>query len=318
MRLVNNCPICDSEKLKRLKKYNFRDQGTLYYFSMLQSMYSESLMSKNEFNFYINHCQKCGFIFLNPRFSEEDYKIIFKTEDIDKNIIMEQHFTRGIRGYKLISKYFRHNLPYKPKVLDYGGGPGYLLSPFLKNYDCYVMDYKKYALPRGIRYLGRNTDDLNGKLQFNIIFSIRVLEHVNDPKKVIKDLVLNLNHNGIIYVQVPLGCLNEWKSLGTPFRHINFFSEESICNLFKVSGLNIIYLNTAFQLSKEAPGWKLDIIGVKTPKEKEKKKVKYKSTNQQRKRVIYYIPLIFRKKTINPHNIKRKVKNILKKLKILN
>jgi hypothetical protein len=180
------------------------------------------------------------------------------------------------------------------------------------------MDYKKYALPKGIRYLGRNTDDLDGKLKFNIIFSIRVLEHVNDPKKIIKDLILNLNQNGIIYVQVPLGCLNEWKSLGTPFRHINFFSEESIYNLFKVSGLNIIYLKTVFQLSKEAPGWKLDIIGIKTPKNKQKKKIKYKSTIQQIKRVFYYIPLIIRKKTLNPQNIKKKFKNILKKLKILN
>ncbi len=318
MRLVNNCPICDSEKLKRLKQHIFRNQNIINYLSMLQSMSNESLMSKNEFKFYINHCQKCGFIFLNPRFSEEDYKIIFKTEVINKNIDVERYFIRAIRGYKLISKYFKHKLPYKPKILDYGGVSGYLLNPFLKNYDCYLMDYKKYALPKGIRYLGRNTDDLNGKIKFNIIFSIRVLEHVNDPKKVIKDLILNLNQNGIIYVQVPLGCLNEWKSIATPFRHINFFSEESIYNLFKVSDLKIIHLKTAFQLSKEAPGWKLDIIGIKTLKNKEKKKIKYKSTNQQRKRIFYYIPLIFRKKTLNPQNIKKKFKNILKKLKILN
>ncbi len=320
MRLLNNCPICDSEKLKRLKQYIFREQNIINYLSTLslQSMSNESLMIKNEFKFYINHCQRCGFIFLNPRFSEEDYKIIFKTEVINKKIDVEQYFVRAIRGYKLISKYFRHKLPYKPKILDYGGASGYLLYPFLKKYDCYLMDYKKYALPKGTRYLGRNTDDLNGKLKFNVIFSIRVLEHVNDPKKVIKDLILNLYENGIIYVQVPLGCLNEWKSLDTPFRHINFFSEESIYNLFKVSGLNIIYLKTAFQISKNAPGWKLDIIGIKTPKNKEKKKIKYISTNQQRKRVFYYIPLIFRKKTLNPQNIKKKFKNILKKLKILN
>ena len=318
MKLIYNCPICDSQKLKRLKQCTFRIPNLKSEESHHQLGLNELGKNKNKIDFYINSCQKCGFIFLNPRFSEEDYKVIFKTKEANDSVDGDVafYFPRAMRGYNLISKYFKFNLNYKPKVLDYGGAWGYLLIPFLKKYDCFLIDYNNYTLPKGIRYLGRNSDNLDKNLRFDVIFSIRVLEHINDPKKVIQDLTVNLNENGIIYIQVPLGCLNEWKSLDTPFRHINFFSEQSLYNLFRLSGLNIIHLKTVYHISKNAPGWKLDIIASKTIEKENQKQIKFISTDQQRKRLFYYMPLLFRKKNFNITNIKNKLRNFLRKLNV--
>lgn len=320
MKLIDTCPICDSKKLKRLKHYIFTNPFLKSEIedSNHQTGFDERGKKENNIDFYINSCQKCGFIFLNPRFSEEDYAILFKTKEINDSVNQDVafYFPRAMRGYNLISRYFKFDLDYKPKVLDYGGAWGYLLIPFLKKYDCFLIDYNNYALPKGIRYLGRSSDILDKKVRFDVIFSIRVLEHINEPKKVIKDLVLNLNENGIIYIQVPLGCLNEWKSLDTPLRHINFFSEQSLYNLLRLSGLNVLHLKTVYHVSKNAPGWKLDIIASKAIAKEKQAQIKGLSTDQQRKRLFYYIPLLFRKKNFNITNLKNKLRNILRKLKV--
>ena len=318
MKLIDTCPICDSRKLNRLKHYTFNIPDLESEEPNHQIGFDELGKNENKVDFYINSCQKCGFIFQNPRFSEDDYKIIFKTKEINDSVDKDVafYFPRAMRGYNLISRYFEFDLDYKPKVLDYGGAWGYLSIPFLKEFECFLIDYNNYALPKGISYLGRNSDNLDQNLMFDVMFSIRVFEHINDPKKVIKDLAVNLNENGIIYIQVPLGCLNEWKSLDTPFRHINFFSEQSLYNLLRLSGLSIIHLKTVYHISKNAPGWKLDVIASKAIEKVNQNQIKLLSTDQQRKRLLYYMPLLFRKKNFNITNIKNKLRNFLRKLNV--
>lgn len=226
---------------------------------------------------------------------------------------------RAILNYNFLKGFFDYKLKYTPKVLDYGGSAGYMLIPFIKNFDCYLIDYIEYKLPRGIQYLGRNSNDLKHDIRFDIIFLIRVLEHINDPRNLIEDLIQNLNPNGILYIQVPLGCLKEWKSLDTPFRHINFFSEQSLYNCLRIAGLNIIYLNTVYQKIGGNPGWKIDIIGMKKSQYHKQKKILFKSTNlQQRLKFFYYIPFFVRNKKykykIIISKLNRLKKNISKKL----
>ena len=88
-------------------------------------------------------------------------------------------------------------------------------------------------------------------LKFDIIISTHVFEHLNDPLRTLNSLSKQLEESGMIYIQVPLGCLSEWKNLDIPFRHNNFFSEESLYNLFNKADLDIQYLKTLFRNKKK-------------------------------------------------------------------
>lgn len=283
-------------------------------------IFTEILKNKEKCNFYINLCEQCGFLFLNPRFSEEDYKKIFdygeRILSLDSNDI-KKHFIRVLYNYNFIKKFFINDLKNKPNILDYGGSAGYMLLFFLKEFNCYVIDYFKYELPEGIHYLGRSSADLKNDPKFDIIFSVQVLEHVNNPRDLIELLGQNLRENGILYVQVPLGCLKEWKSLDTPLRHINFFSKQSLYNCFRYAGLKVIYLKTIFYYNPEGTSrWMLNIIGTKRILDQKRRNIKYLSTKQQYLlRYFYYIPYYLINKKYKIKSIKEDLKKLIIKIR---
>ncbi|MFX0035605.1 MAG: class I SAM-dependent methyltransferase [Candidatus Hermodarchaeota archaeon] len=275
---------------------------------------------KEKISFNINLCKQCGFIFLNPRFSEEDYKKIYKYEEkilsLDSSVV--ENYTKRIEyNYNFIKKFYRNNLKDKPNILDYGGNAGYMLLPFLKEYNCYLIDYFEYELHEGIHYLGRTSADLKDDIKFNIIFSVQVLEHVNNPRNLIEVLGQKLSEDGILYVQVPLGCLKEWKSLDTPLRHINFFSGQSLYNCFRYAGLKIIYLKSFFHYGGKVPSrWMLNIIGTKKNRDQKQPNIKYLSTKQQYVlRYFYFIPYFLLNKKYKLKTIKEDLKKILIKIR---
>ncbi|MHA2393026.1 MAG: class I SAM-dependent methyltransferase [Promethearchaeota archaeon] len=305
MNFDNQCPICKSTEVIKKKIYFFDIPEILVNFI--------ENVKRKRIKFSINYCKKCGNLFLHPRFTEEEYNIIFSNKDkpyLPFNISKELTL-RSYLNHKFLKQFFNYNSDLMPKILDYGGAGGYMLIPFLKKFDCYLIDYTKYDLPENIQYLGRNLNNVIDKYKFEIIMALRVLEHVNDPLNLIKDFTRVISEYGIIYVQVPLGCLREWKSLDTPFRHINFFSEQSLYNLFRIAGLNIIHLKTKYYQFGGNPGWKIDIIGIKSKDHQKLKEIRFYSTTQQQDlKYIYYIPYIIK-------NRKFKVKDIKKILFIL-
>jgi SAM-dependent methyltransferase len=287
----------------------------------LEEFFANLLGEKRKMDFFVNSCQRCGYIFLNPRFSEEEYQIIF---EIEKNVpidyeITKRNLTRSLQNYEFLKKFIKINPKHKLCVLDYGGASGYMLLPFLNNFECFLVDYTEYSLPKKIRYLGRNSNDLKQDIKFDIIFMLHVLEHVIDPKKLIKDIGENLKEDGILFIQVPLGCLREWKSLDTPFRHINFFSEQSLFNCVRLAGLEVIYLKNSFQKAHKKTRWIINIICKKISEDHPPNKTKFLSTrNQELLKIFYYIPYFLFNSLYNPRiMIERIVQFLRRRLKII-
>ncbi|MFX1418559.1 MAG: class I SAM-dependent methyltransferase [Promethearchaeota archaeon] len=305
MDYSKKCTICKSTQILKKRNYKFKIPKNSIKFT--------EIIKKERFVCSVNFCKKCGNLYLYPRFSEEEYNIIFPSKDIKDhlNITSNQTILRASLNYNFLKSFINLKSNKRPKILDYGGAAGNMLIPFLNKFDCYLADYNKYDLPKAIQYLGRSLDNIEDLYQFDIIMALRVLEHVNDPLNLIKTLTHVITDNGIIYVQVPLGCLREWKFLDTPFRHINYFSEQSLYNCFKIAGLNIIYLKTRYYKIGGNPGWKIDIIGKKRSEGQKQKKIKFHSTTQQQNlKYFYYTPYIIR-------NNKFKLGEIKKILKIL-
>ena len=78
MKLVVKCPICNSNELKTLKKHNFKaTERELKNPTKLRSLIKEIIKLKDTANFIISSCQKCGFIFLNPTYSEQELNFLY-------------------------------------------------------------------------------------------------------------------------------------------------------------------------------------------------------------------------------------------------
>ena len=277
MRFTNFCPVCNSNINKTLISYKFKNPGNDFknflddsINSRLWILFNKILSNTNSVKFSITLCESCGFIFLNPRFSENDFKIKYSIIDemkLEKKLLKKNPMInldiRSQRIYKLINKFYQQNSNLKPKILDYGGAWGYILNPFINKCKCYIIDYNKWKLPNGVKYLGKDLKNLEIDFQFDIILVLHTLEHIISPKEFLDYLNKYLKKDGIIYIEVPFGCLKEWKILREPLTHINFFSEESLYKLFTLCNLNVIHIDTSYQWVTHGKNWCINIIGTK-------------------------------------------------------
>lgn len=309
---TNCCPLCNSKDIKKLKDHIFKFPGEDIQNHLLDSTYvrlgilfERILKKKNCTLFSSMICQNCGLIFTNPRFSMDDFRIKYDTinELSSVKYRLEQNppynlESRARRIYSLISKHFHSDRQGKPKILDYGGAAGYNLIPFTNNFECGVLDYEKWELPKGVKYLGKDLSALKDKDRFDLILLLHTLEHVPDPKIFLEDLCTYLKAKGIIYVEVPLGCFREWQSIAEPLTHVNFFSEESLFNCFRYCGLNVIYLSTSYQWVTHGKMWCANIIGTKQKHYRANQVVHVLSTKKQMNRIIYYLQYILHRRVI--------------------
>ncbi|MHA1757256.1 MAG: class I SAM-dependent methyltransferase [Promethearchaeota archaeon] len=294
MKYLKNCPICFSQKLTKLKEYKFKYPGNDIYKNLLNISYvrlwilfSKILKKNKQTYFYCFLCNNCGFIFLNPRFTEEElelkYKIINQIGSVKFRLKKHPLINlnkRVTRIHRLINKYYKKKEKF-PKILDYGGASGYILTPFIEQYECYVIDYEKWPMSKGIKYLGKQLSNIPPNKKFDVILLLHILEHVINPRNFIKNVQEYLNEDGIVYIEIPLGCVDEWNHLKDPLTHFNFFSEQSIYNCLKINNLKIIYLKTAYQWVSHGKMWCINIIAQKSKKKSLISFKNIKSTKQQ-------------------------------------
>lgn len=318
MKLVEKCPICNSLKLKKLKNYTFKaTKRDLKNQTKLGILVKKIMKTDDKAKFIISLCRNCGFIFLNPTYSEEELnQIIRNTEERSKKIKNPRILTKSNKlrksheVYKLVKKYFAFNSKHIPKILDFGGRHGYSLIPFVDTFKCYVLDLAKYQLPKGIHYIGNNLKNLNNDKKFDIVIMLHTLEHVHNPSEILDETFSHLNENGIVIIQVPLGCLRDWKALYQPYYHINFFSEQSLYNCIRLSKLQVLHMKTEFVKVGSYKIWQLTAVATKRKKGPFKSISTVLSTDLQRKlSLLYYFPLLFRRGYIHLIVMKKRLKS---------
>ena len=303
---TETCPQCRSKNLRTLKKQQFvrpeismRDILTgpvEYNRERLWIFFDKIWKDSSTADFDVCLCSSCGLIFTNPRFSEKEIAIKYLTVgEIESDKQQTQIRTilkkdeRASRIYNLLAGLYRGNHRTR-KVLDYGGGRGYNLTPFLqKTDDCYLLDFVEYDTSADITYLGKNIDALQKEDAFDVILLCHILEHAIDPAGIIRNLLSHLTDTGMIYIEVPLGCWGEWKYLHEPLTHINFFSEESLYKCLRACGLHVIHLSTAYQWVARSKLWCVNIVGCKDP---ENTITNFKTTQKQMYSRYYSLPLI--------------------------
>jgi len=181
-------------------------------FSCNKSNSKPTKYSRNAFgfNFTILKCKNCKSQFIDKIPSNQStYDYIYDFGGRDSKVNLNSIFTI-LRLQK--AKYFIKNsceeyLYGNYSILDYGAGDGYLSFAFHKinpNLKVFATDYSyfKNDFFENINFIPfeKFEEDQN---KFDLIILRHVLEHIENPFLLIKNLLNKLNQNGAILIEVP-------------------------------------------------------------------------------------------------------------------
>lgn len=225
-----NCPVCSCNK-------------------------SVNVNSMNDFQFYtdddnksfvdINNvmCVNCDTVYMNPCFSDLGFSELFKEAGNSYGMSSE-------RPDEIINFLYENNLIGKnTRLLDLGCGSGNFINKLKGDIICLGVDIDQPSIDYAIsinsddnkKFLCRKFDDLHFDFKPNLITLFHVLEHLNDPLSVLKNIYKICEINSILIVEVPTlenGFTNDLMSFFSP-QHLTHFSYKSLINSIYLSGWNI-------------------------------------------------------------------------------
>ncbi len=212
-------------------------------------------------------CCDCGLVYINPRYSHEELHKLYGEEYFKKfstqrkvDYMKDRQFRAGdfktrlksISGFKKCGK-----------VLDVGCAAGFFLEVARDNgWDTCGVELSDYAAS-----FARDTlklDVKSGELEdakfnsnsFDVVTLFDVIEHVRDPKRLLKEVNRVLKYDGLIVVTTPnIGsiCARVFKDrfhLLDPL-HLFYFSPKTISAILAKEGFRVIkleypYFNTPY------------------------------------------------------------------------
>ena len=167
-------------------------------------------------------------------------------------IVLFFRYLRSQYCYRLFSK---NNI----KMLDVGCGRGQLIYLMKKKgWSVYGTETSSISASAAKKKVGDDAIFVNKDLEelknidfnFDIITFWHVLEHLNEPKKIVNLIEKKLINNGYVVVEVPnfdsfqhLINKNNWIHLDCP-RHVTHFTKEGLINFFDNKKFKIIKSST--------------------------------------------------------------------------
>ena len=262
MNISRNCPICLSKSIEKkpailmpfvAKKVFDWEPVTIKKEDKFKTLdIGKSYASCNSV-----FCKDCTLLFLDMRFDDDEMNNLYKDYRGSSYVNLREKYEPGYsKRNKILSRQIHYvNLienfislscgnDFKT-LLDWGGETG-INTPYLNNSSVkkYIFDISRNQSNKyNVEYL----DTLQNK-KFDLITCIHVFEHIPYPLRALKELILNLNDNGFIYIEVPKESIMNEKSLDMNLlsskkhwhEHVNFFSTKSLTKLVKNAGLDLV------------------------------------------------------------------------------
>ena len=239
------CPICASS------------ESTLYY-----------TINNGGKTFTVEKCRQCShyhtrFAFAvdsEKLYNDEVYQIVDNRESLYSQIMDHE--------YSMVLKYIGRSFPKGSRLLDFGSGKGVFLNLARKaGYESLGVETagaradfaeQKYGL-QIIRDMYESGPVSNQP--FDVITLFHVLEHLPQPKQLIRNLIRdNLKAGGMLIMEVPnLSSVqsriagNKWMHLDIP-RHLSHFSKVRMEEFCAELGLQIV--------RTEYFSWHLGVLGM--------------------------------------------------------
>lgn len=239
------CPVCDSNAWEVISKRRYEKAVTSHLSQYAKIRYEVLfdvwLPGKVEVELYSILCKKCGFVVYRPRPSEVD--INNKYEYLTDHPVAKKEYTAILPSDRKRSqelyKFVRRYLSEQATVLDFGGGNGRLMSRFLQNgHSCEVVDYVEETLP-GVKLAGRTLSDIPNGKRYDFTICSHVLEHLANPRKLVKELSSYVTADGALFFEVPSEIWRSAPLAEEPVTHVNFFTADSLRTLLEIAGLDV-------------------------------------------------------------------------------
>lgn len=240
-------------------------------------------------------CKRCGLSYLNPRWSQDQYKAYYldlydseyrpnSTDPIYSNHKSLPFDQFQLRWEALPNKGQTRN------ILDIGSGFGDLLiriGDYLCCDELYAVESSRSALialeEQRINVLSTEISNLSTKRKFDLIIMRHVLEHFLDPVGELARIKDLLSPDGMIYVVVPnnfnINRRKGWKRIA----HTFYYNRHTLKGTIAKAGLEIVELKDndsfgtqeifAFAKNKSSEGVNFfmnDVSGVECYKEQRK------------------------------------------------
>jgi SAM-dependent methyltransferase len=249
------CPVCDGSTWKPIETFRYGRSDALpgsrghyrdYVLLRRRVLFEVWFPDAETITLRSLMCCGCGFMTYAPRPSEADLEAKYRFLQATEKDIGGQSSSpkvrladrrRAISVYTAIARYVARE---RISVLDFGGGNGKLLAPFLeRGHCCALVDYTLKPLP-GIQKIGETLHDVPPEQTFDAIICSHVLEHLAQPAQLLHRLSNHLSEDGVMYAEVPAEI---WKGIGIerdPVTHVNFFTFSSFHELFARQGLDVL------------------------------------------------------------------------------
>lgn len=250
MLLVRKCPICSCEEGEKIDELTFTNEKE----NCLPSRYN------------VVACKECGFTYADMEASQD----LFDRYYAGLNIYSEAETLRKVNLdktnpyfeyiYKVISKEIRST----SKIIDIGCGGGELLDYLSYKGLSHLtgMDPSKksidYLMQRGYEGICQSIfDDIKdeNREKYDLVISTAVVEHVYDINMYVERLKQYVAKDGCIFLTAPAveGFETFICKKANYFNqeHINYFSKNSLQNLFGKHGLILINKNCINESEEE-------------------------------------------------------------------
>ena len=241
--LSKNCPDCFSSELKLIGKLADVDE------------FSGNLLHKpiEGGNLYL--CLKCELKFRLPILDMTEYFDLYNTGD--PNWL----FDENRNDWKILKKFILKQIPAKGKVLDFGCNMGDILNRLPDKYEKYGIEINKIsadiARNKTNATIWNGFDDIPAELEFDIIYSIDVIEHLSSPRNFVINALSHIKKGG--YIVLMSGNSNNffWKISGSKWwysvfpEHISFISKTWAIKLCEsIDDLEVTYVRNYFNIEK--------------------------------------------------------------------
>lgn len=228
----------------------------------------------NRFRFVA--CTQCGHVYLSPRCLVQDIGRIYPDSPTRSNAeaYRVSGLARWLKRHVFDRKWMKKvlaTLQDGSRVLDIGAGSGSQLvflsemSPFHLSLYANELSFDKPArqslVERKVVLLEGPIENVDTEARFDAIVCVQVIEHVVNPRDVLRWIADHLAPGGILFLETP--DLNaparyvfgsHWGALAFP-RHFHLFSRKALADLAIDNGLEV---DSHYGVSA-APAWTLSI-----------------------------------------------------------
>ena len=214
-------------------------------------------INKKKYERFYIECKKCLHLFslmsfdLNNLYSKNYSKLTYGKKILKvfhKINNLPNHKSDNYFRVKRFNKFFIQKNKIKGKFIDIGSGTGifpYMLKKLGLNIDCIEPDenLKKHIVRNlSLNLVKNNYKSIRLKAKYDVISINKVLEHLDNPKNFLNNILLILKNDGYIYFEVPDAqkAAKFGKNREELFiEHIQGFSKKSIKLFFNSNKFSI-------------------------------------------------------------------------------